>query len=140
MDSVLAVYLSDIYQRILETEASVIAVMEDIQLVYMAILSLHPTTPSIESSVSMKSNTNKRTRQISSMIIPVYLSGDKNPKDEHMVYAMLDSQSDTTFMLEEVASKLQADSAPAKQKISFMASLSVIHCRRYTSLKVRGLE
>ena len=74
------------------------------------------------------------------MVVPVYISSDKNPEEEFMVYALLDSQSDTTFILEETVNKLQTDSMPAKLKIFTMTSCSDVKCRRYTNLSVRGLD
>ena len=36
--------------------------------------------------------------QISSMIVPVWLHHESNPEAEVLIYALLDDQSDTTFI------------------------------------------
>lgn len=41
-----------------------------------------------------------------STIIPVWVSSTKQPDQEVLVYALLDTQSDTTFILDEVAQEL----------------------------------
>ena len=104
---------------------------------------LYPTNQRIvtnETSISMTSNTVGQTDRMSSMVVPVYLSSDNNPEREIMVYALLDSQSDNTFVLDEIMKDLVADSTLAKLKISTMTSTSTVNCRRYNGLHVRGLN
>jgi hypothetical protein len=74
-----------------------------------------------------------------SMIIPVYLSSSDDPDNECLVYALLDTQSDTTFVLEETGESLNATSEPTRLKLSTMTSTSVIDCQRYTGLQIRGM-
>ena len=105
--------------------------------------SLHQVEVSSKESVSVEANTKKtgcQTAPMSSMIVPVYLSSDKKPKEECMIYALLDSQSDTTFVLEDTIKKLEADESLAKLRISTMTSTSTINCKKYTGLKVRGYD
>ena len=40
---------------------------------------------------------------MSSLILPVYVSHEDSPDKERLVYALLDSQSDTTFILEDTS-------------------------------------
>ncbi|KAM9817861.1 uncharacterized protein LOC133152032 [Syngnathus typhle] len=47
-----------------------------------------------------------------STIIPVWLSSVSEPNREVLVYALLDTQSDTTFVLEEAVKALHTKSAP----------------------------
>ena len=44
----------------------------------------------------------------STMILPVYLSHKDNPEKETLVYALLDSQSDTTFLSQATFEDLEA--------------------------------
>lgn len=44
-----------------------------------------------------------------SMIVPVWVSSAVNPYKEKLVYALLDTQSDTAFIDQEVSHELQVD-------------------------------
>ena len=44
-----------------------------------------------------------------SMIVPVLLSSTKRPKEEVLIYAILDTQSDSTSILKETSNELDAD-------------------------------
>ena len=57
-----------------------------------------------------------------SIIVPVWISCKEEPSNEHLVYALLDTQSDTTFILEETSEKLNARSEPVRLKLSTMTS------------------
>ena len=75
-----------------------------------------------------------------SMIVPVYLSTTENPYEEHLTYAMLDTQSDTTFILEATSDKLKTKSELSRLKLSTMTSTETIQCRRFNNLQIRGLK
>lgn len=73
------------------------------------------------------------------MIVPVWVSSKKNPKVEELVYALLDTQSDTAFIDEEVSNALQADRCPVKLKLTTMISRdTAINSERVSGLRVRG--
>lgn len=55
-----------------------------------------------------------------STIVPVYVSSDSDK--EVLVYALLDSQNDYSFILKEVADTLEVDAEPVKLKLSTMSS------------------
>lgn len=72
-------------------------------------------------------------------IIPVWLSFTSQPSQEILVPALLDSQSDTTFILTEVAEPLEANKEQAKLKLSNMTSrTAVVSSQRVNDLQVRG--
>jgi len=72
-------------------------------------------------------------------IIPVWLSSTCQPAEEILVYALLDSQSDTTFVLSEVAEALEASKQQVKLKLSTMTSrTTVVSAQRVNNLQVRG--
>ncbi|XP_066553505.1 uncharacterized protein LOC136721589 [Amia ocellicauda] len=74
-----------------------------------------------------------------STVIPVWLSVTSEPDREVLVYALLDTQSDTTFILEETAKTLHTKKEPVQLKLSTMASRNtVVSCRKLTGLQVRG--
>ena len=65
-------------------------------------------TTSAEESVIMKTNTNRES-DLTTMIVPVFVSSDDSA--EHiLVYALQDSQSDSTLILDIVADKLSTSS------------------------------
>ncbi|XDV25278.1 hypothetical protein PO909_029222 [Leuciscus waleckii] len=72
-------------------------------------------------------------------VIPVWLSSLTQPEQEVLVYALLDSQSDTTFVLSEVAEALEANKEQVKLKLSTMTSrTTVVSSQRVNNLQVRG--
>ena len=74
-----------------------------------------------------------------SSIIPVWVSSMKEPDQEVLVYALLDTQSDTTFILDEVAQELNANKTNVKVRVSTISSRStVVPCQKLTNLQVRG--
>lgn len=73
---------------------------------------------------------NEATVQTTS-IIPVWLSSDIQPA--------LDSQSDTTFVLSEVADALEVNKEQVKLKLSTMTSrTAIIQSQQVKNLQVRG--
>ncbi|XP_045065112.1 uncharacterized protein LOC123482227 [Coregonus clupeaformis] len=74
-----------------------------------------------------------------SSVIPVWLSTTSKPNHEVLVYALLDTQSDTTFILEETAKVLHTKNEPVQLKLSTMSSRNtVVPSRRLTDLQIRG--
>ncbi|XP_053363240.1 uncharacterized protein LOC128533064 [Clarias gariepinus] len=87
--------------------------------------------------------TNRVIRQKGNMqtaaIIPVWLSSKLQPSQEILTYALLDTQSDTTFVLSEVAGTLDVIKEPVKLELSTMTSkTTVIQSQRLKGLQVRG--
>ncbi|XP_062421503.1 uncharacterized protein LOC134132867 [Pungitius pungitius] len=75
-----------------------------------------------------------------SAIVPVYVSTLKDSNKEVLVYALLDSQSDSSFILEEVANVLDTDMEPVNLKLSTMSSKgTIVPCKRLKDLQIRGL-
>ncbi|XP_032363653.1 uncharacterized protein LOC116677092 [Etheostoma spectabile] len=74
-----------------------------------------------------------------SMIVPVWVSSAANPSQEQLVYALLDTQSDSTFIENEVSKELQADAYPVKLKLTTMLGENMImKSERVSGLRVRG--
>lgn len=74
-----------------------------------------------------------------SAIIPVWISSTKRPDQEVLVYALLDSQSDTTFILDEVAQDLHTSKENVSLRLSTMSTRSsIIPSQKITNLQVRG--
>ncbi|XP_057677992.1 uncharacterized protein LOC130907200 [Corythoichthys intestinalis] len=97
---------------------------------------------------------NEETRQVTSnrviqeinstrtsSIVPVYVSTIAEPERELLMYALLDSQSDTTFILEDAAETLCANKTPVELKVSTITSKTkVVKSQRVQGLQVRGLN
>lgn len=101
--------------------------------------------------MSTSGNTNESTTALSlnvarkgpgantSMIVPVWVSSSRNPRAEKLVYAMLDTQSDTAFVDQEVSRTLHADEVPVKLKLTTMIGKdTVVESQRVSGLRVRG--
>ena len=73
--------------------------------------------------------------RMSSMIVPVWISHTDNVQEEKLVYALLDYQSDTTFISQETMNCLQVN-GPKTQ-----LSLSTMHAENelVPSQKIKGL-
>ena len=75
----------------------------------------------------------------SSMIVPVYLSHQDRPESEVLVYALLDTQSDTTFIHDDICDELGLEGSKTKLLLSTMfAENKAIECKCLTGLQVRG--
>ncbi|XP_035985253.1 uncharacterized protein LOC118558808 [Fundulus heteroclitus] len=59
-------------------------------------------------------------------IVPVLVSSLQEPHKEILTYAMLDTQSDSTFVLEDVIDRLKVDSYPIKLKLNTMTAVDTI--------------
>lgn len=74
-----------------------------------------------------------------SMIVPVWVSTVHDPSKEQLVYALLDTQSDNTFISEEISNHLQADAHPVKLKLTTMLGVhTMVKSQRVSGLRVRG--
>ncbi|XP_034382324.1 uncharacterized protein LOC117726257 [Cyclopterus lumpus] len=74
-----------------------------------------------------------------SMVMPVWVSSKHNPTIEKLVYALLDTQSDTTFIDQEVSDGLVAEKYPVKLKLTTMTGKNtVVPSEGVSGLRVRG--
>lgn len=75
----------------------------------------------------------------SSMIVPVWLSHKDKPSQEILVYALLDTQSDTTFILDSTRRKLKIGGQDVNLLLSTMSCQDeLIASKRINGLRVRG--
>ena len=75
------------------------------------------------------------------MIVPVYLSHCDTPEKEVLVYALLDTQSDTTFVLHDTCTALGLSGIDVKLSLSTMyAENRVVDSQKIKGLSVRGLN
>ena len=86
------------------------------------------------------SHTSTQRSSATSSIVPVFVSSVQEPHREILTYAILDTQSDSTFVLEDVLDKLNVDAQPVKLKLSTMTAIdTIISSKSVHGLQVRGL-
>ncbi|XP_063964979.1 uncharacterized protein LOC135156433 [Lytechinus pictus] len=71
----------------------------------------------------------------STMIVPVWLS-HSTTSDERMIYALLDTQSDTTFLLEKTKNEMNLHGTPVSLLLSTMSAMD----ERVPSERIEGLS
>lgn len=106
-----------------------------------------PSTPTASpvatDSTNMKSTIMLSTRSSQegcSAAVPVLVSSEDAPDKEIMIYALLDTQSDTTFIAESIGGQLSSVSIATKLRVSTLTSTKTVMCQRYTGLRVRGIN
>ncbi|XP_053388583.1 uncharacterized protein LOC128551695 [Mercenaria mercenaria] len=73
------------------------------------------------------------------MILPVFVSHCDNPDREVLVYALLDTQSDTTFLLDGTRSALGLSGVDVKLSLSTLhAENKIVNSQKLKGLQVRG--
>ena len=77
-----------------------------------------------------------KSAQNTTAIVPVWISHSSNPEKEVLAYAMLDTQSDSSFVLDSIVDDLGIDGVPVNLKLSTMAT---DHGELFESQKIRGL-
>lgn len=76
---------------------------------------------------------------LTSSIVPVWLSHENNLSEEVLTYALLDSQSDTTFIQANIGESLsEAKPEPTYLTLTTMSNKVRIQCSKYKGLVVRG--
>ena len=78
---------------------------------------------------------------LTSNVVPVWVSTVDHPDNERLVYALLDTQSDSTFIDESICKDLKATVQPIRLRMTTMLGRDTeIACQRATGLQVRGLS
>lgn len=95
-----------------------------------------------ESSTKARSfKVNSTVGSHTSMIVPVWISANENSNKEVLTYAMLDNQSDSTFVLEDLVNSVKLDSTPVKLKLTTMTSKSEeVTTKAVSNLVIRGMN
>ena len=77
----------------------------------------------------------------SSMVVPVHISHTDNPDRQKIVFAMLDTQSDTSFVTEKTARDLGLVGREVRLSLSTMTSSNrVIRCKHFDGLQCAGTQ
>ena len=75
------------------------------------------------------------------MIVPVYVSSHDKPQVEQLVYAMLDTQSDASFITEKTCNSLEVGGPSVDLILSTMSSEGEeVKARKVSNLVVRGYD
>lgn len=76
-----------------------------------------------------------------SSTVPVLVSSTTEPQKEILTYALLDTQSDSTFVLEDLALELNVNTQPVQLKLSTLTAVNtVIASKTASGLQVRGFN
>lgn len=76
-----------------------------------------------------------------SSIVPVFVSSTTEPRREILTYALLDTQSDSTFILEDLAKELNVNTQQVHLKLSTMTAVNTVTASQTASgLQVRGFN
>ena len=82
---------------------------------------------------------NERELDITTMIVPIDVYSNNSDKVVR-IYALQDSQSDSTFILDSVADQLEPRSENTKLRLSTMTNTSIVTIRKINNLKIRGVN
>ena len=77
-------------------------------------------------------------QDISAMTVPVYLSHTSCPDQKKLVYAMLDTQSDTSFITDQTLDAFNVKKEEKVVNISTMNACMPVLCREVDGFKVQG--
>lgn len=77
---------------------------------------------------------------LTSMIVPVYLSSDFDPSNEVLTYALLNTMSNATFVVESLVEDTKASSQSTTVKISTLTEDDVfVSSKKFSGLRVRSV-
>ena len=74
------------------------------------------------------------------MIVPVYVSNVNSPSTEILTYALLDTQSDATFVLSKIGDAVQTNKSPSTMKLSTLTPTKIMNRYEYSDLQVGGFN
>ena len=109
---------------------------------------LHPTAlhdpswkrESEKEHVSLISSNSERGKRCT-MIVPVFISHKDRTGEEVLIYALLDTQSDATFVTANVCRQLGEEGVPTHLRLSTLsAKRKALSCNKVTGLQVRGFN
>ena len=91
--------------------------------------------------VKVYKTTHEVETRLYSLFMPVYVSSASDPSKEELVYAMLDTMSDTSFLTDSVMDTLELETQDSVLTLTTLTSTrSTVNCRRYSDLRVRAAD
>ena len=83
----------------------------------------------------------QQSGQDQSLIIPVWVSSGERPQNDVLTYALIDSQSNATFITEKLKQALEVDGVASHLRLSTMHQEDeVIECKKVQGLSVTDLK
>ena len=83
----------------------------------------------------------QQSGQDQSLIIPVWASSSKNPQNDVLTYALIDSQSNATFITEKLEQTLEVDSVTSHLRLPTMHQENeIVECKKVQGLVVTDLK
>ena len=77
---------------------------------------------------------------LTTTIVPVYVSSTEKPSTEILCYAMLDTQSDATYITSDVVEESGAEGRPAILRITTVThNKTKVKCKAFRGLRIRGI-
>jgi hypothetical protein len=100
-----------------------------------------PAESSSQDKTKVSLFTAHRVSSKSTMIVPVYISHSSCPATEILTYALLDTQSDTSFITDDLITNLGISGTPTSIFLSTMTcDDKLISCQRVSELSVRAFN
>ena len=100
---------------------------------------MYQSQPTSESVVSNASSCSVEKIQKSCSVVPVWLSHASNHNHRKLVYALLDSQSDSSFILDKTLDSFNASSLNVNMSVSTMSGINQqVASRKCSGFKVQG--
>ena len=83
----------------------------------------------------------QQSGQDQSLIIPVWVSSSERPQNDVLTYAVIDSQSNATFVTEKLKRALEVDSVASHLRLSTMHQEDeIVECKKVQGLVVTDLK
>ena len=97
--------------------------------------------PPTDNGFSYATKDNNSSNNMSSMYVPVYISTKENPENEMLVYAMIDSMSDSTYISEQAADNLDIKGEQSTLRLTTLScSQELYKCKKYENIRVRAID
>ena len=96
------------------------------------------TTSDTQSATSLNNHVDSVpvSQCISQMVVPVYLTNAATGTKSRLVYALLDSQSDSSFILDSTLDSFAVETEPVTLNVSTMSGSDLLQCRKASGFKI----
>ena len=97
-------------------------------------------TQTVPVSASNSKTTVRAGSVMTTMVVPVMVSSEHNPNHEFMAYALLDTQSDATFVTQELIDELHPKTTDTVLELTTLSGTQRMSCLKAGGLRVRALD
>ena len=95
--------------------------------------------PSTVEGISNKAQSNM-VRGCTSMILPVWLKTGHSGSQEILTYALVDTQSDNSYISEDLADRLSIPYKVTRMQMKTMNQVTTTDCRKFENISLRGFD